>query len=408
MAEAPRRVEVDRDLPASASAASQPVLRPGWRSTLVVAALAIGPLVPASAAAPAPTVGHPAVAAASDWTTFDHDQLRTGVDSSGSSFSPATPAWTSPTFDGQLYGQPLVFAGRVFAATENDTVYALAADSGSVLWSSHLGSPLDPATVPDLCGDIHPTVGITSTPVIDARGEVFVVATMARCRRRPHHLIGLDLYTGAVLLNEVIDPRSHPTRPSSCSGTSLAIDRRPGRHRASAGTPGTASPTTGWVVSAPEDGSAPSTFRWPHRPGTARGRCGWAARRPPSTPRATSGCPPATAPVTARLDAYDNSDSVLKLSPTMELLDGFAPTLWYQDNAVDADLGSTAPALLPNGLVFEVGKSTTAYVLHQSHLGGIGGQREPDQRLLLRRPRRRCGRPRTAPCSSPAATGSMP
>ncbi len=35
---------------------------------------------------------------------------------------------------------------------------------------------------------------------------------------------------------------------------------------------------------------------------------------------------------------------------------------------------STAPALLPNGLAFEVGKSTAAYVLNQSHLGGVGGQ----------------------------------
>ena len=52
------------------------------------------------------------------------------MDASGSSFSPATPAWSSPTFDGQLYGQPLVLGGRVFAATENDTVYALAADTG--------------------------------------------------------------------------------------------------------------------------------------------------------------------------------------------------------------------------------------------------------------------------------------
>ncbi|MGH3576971.1 MAG: hypothetical protein ACRDU0_05380, partial [Mycobacterium sp.] len=64
----------------------------------------------------------------------------------------------------------------------------------------------------------------------------------------------------------------------------------------------------------------------------------------------------------------------LKLTPTMHLLDSFAPAHWYADNAVDADLGSTAPALLPNGLAFAVGKSTTAYVLDQSHLGGVGGQ----------------------------------
>ena len=34
-------------------------------------------------------------------------------------------AWTSPALDGQLYTEPLVLGGRVFVATENDTVYAL-------------------------------------------------------------------------------------------------------------------------------------------------------------------------------------------------------------------------------------------------------------------------------------------
>ena len=32
----------------------------------------------------------------SEWTTFDQNGLRTGVDTSGTSFSPATAAWTSP------------------------------------------------------------------------------------------------------------------------------------------------------------------------------------------------------------------------------------------------------------------------------------------------------------------------
>jgi hypothetical protein len=73
-------------------------------------------------------------------------------------------------------------------------------------------------------------------------------------------------------------------------------------------------------------------------------------------------------------NTYDHSDSVLKLSPTMVVLDSFAPLAWYADNGADADLGSTAPALLPNGLVFAVGKSTTAYVLNQSALGGVNGQ----------------------------------
>jgi outer membrane protein assembly factor BamB len=71
---------------------------------------------------------------------------------------------------------------------------------------------------------------------------------------------------------------------------------------------------------------------------------------------------------------WDHSDSVLKLSPTLQLEDGFAPTSWPQDNATDADLGSMAPVLLPGGLVYADGKSGQGYLLQANHLGGVGGQ----------------------------------
>ena len=131
-----------------------------------------------------------------------------------------TAAWTSPTLDGQLYGQPLVVAGRVFAATENDTVYALAADSGAVLWSTHVWHPGGPGDRAGLCGDIDPTVGITVDP--GHRHGPRRRSSWWPTRQAPpiaaHHLIGLDLYTGAVLLDEVIDPPGSPIRPPSSSG----------------------------------------------------------------------------------------------------------------------------------------------------------------------------------------------
>src|SRR5664279_5435265 len=119
---------------------SRPMLA-AWVTALLAlpALVAVGPPHVGAAS----SVPRPSAVTASDWTTFGHDGTRTGVDASGNSFSPASPAWTSPTLDGQLYGQPLVDAGRVFAATENDTVYALRADNGQVLWSSHLGTPLN-------------------------------------------------------------------------------------------------------------------------------------------------------------------------------------------------------------------------------------------------------------------------
>ena len=63
-----------------------------------------------------------------NWITYHGDAEATGV-AAGTSLLPSRRAWTSPVLDGQLYGEPLVANGRVVAATENDTVYVMAANS---------------------------------------------------------------------------------------------------------------------------------------------------------------------------------------------------------------------------------------------------------------------------------------
>jgi hypothetical protein len=70
---------------------------------------------------------------------------------------------------------------------------------------------------------------------------------------------------------------------------------------------------------------------------------------------------------------YDNSDSMLELSPSLKLLQFFAPTTWATNNSQDLDL-STAPALLADGQVILAGKSRIVYLLNGARLGGIGGQ----------------------------------
>ncbi len=322
--------------------------------------------------APPPTTAR--VAPVSDWTTFDQNGLRTGVDASGAPFSPATPAWTSRVLDGNLYGQPLVATGRVYVATENDTVYALSARSGTVLWSHHLATPFDPSTVSGLCGNITPTVGITSTPVIDtARGEIFVVAAVQVPGGASHHLFGLDLFTGATLLDEVIDPGSVVAPAYELQRASLALTA--GRVVIGfGGNYGDCGNYHGLIVTAPEDGSTPSTYLVAGLPGDNQGAVWMGGAAPVIDARGDIWVSTGNSAHTSHVSQYDDSDSVLLLSPTGALLDSFGPSDWYSDNATDADLGSTAPAVLPNGLVFAVGKSRTAYVLHQARLGGVGGQ----------------------------------
>jgi len=345
---------------------------------VVVAAVAVtacaGAVGPAGGADRSGGVGAWTVADSS-WTTFDQNGLRTGVDASGASFSPATAAWTSPALDGQLYGQPLVATGRVYAATENDTVYALAADTGAVLWSTHVGTPFNPSKFPGgICGNIHPTVGITSTPVIDtARHELFAVAAEQAGTEAAHHLIGLDLYSGAVLLDEEIDPQSVTSPAHELQRASLALTA--GRVIVGfGGNWGDCNPYHGLVVSAPEDGSTPSAFVVADKSGDSQGAVWMGGSAPTVDTQGNVWASTGNSAFTGSGLLDDDSDGVLKLSPTATLVDAFAPGGWYSDNAADADLGSSSPALLPNGLVFEVGKSRTAYVLRQSALGGVGGQ----------------------------------
>jgi hypothetical protein len=72
---------------------------------------------------------------------------------------------------------------------------------------------------------------------------------------------------------------------------------------------------------------------------------------------------------------WDRSDSILRLSPTLQLRDGFAPAGWAQENSVDADLGSTGPVLLPGARrVLAAGKGGAVYLADVDRLGGVNGQ----------------------------------
>jgi hypothetical protein len=72
--------------------------------------------------------------------------------------------------------------------------------------------------------------------------------------------------------------------------------------------------------------------------------------------------------------SFDQSDSVTALSPDLKRTGVFAPSTWREDNDSDLDLGSTQPALLPDGMLLADGKRGTAYLVDSAHLGGVGGQ----------------------------------
>lgn len=302
--------------------------------------------------------GRPQPTNAADWPTYHHDNGRTGAATGTAPLGTLSPAWRAP-LDGAVYGQPLVLGDKVIAATENDTVYALAAEDGHVLWSRHVGTPQPGADLP--CGNIDP-LGITSTPAYDAAtGLVF---TLAETSGGGHLLTGIDVTTGAVTLSRPAEPPSGDAKAHQQRAALTVLDGWV--YIAYGGLFGDCGDYIGSVVAAPTTNLGPlRTFAVPTpreggiwAPGGAAvhdGKLLYAVGNGEST------------------SDYDQSDSVLALTPELRLADSFSPAEWAEDNAGDQDLGSMGPTVVGDH-VFADGKRGVGYVLDAGRLGGIGGQ----------------------------------
>src|SRR2546421_7492580 len=296
-----------------------------------------------------------------DWTTYHRDNARTGYLPNAPDPHQLTRSWNMH-LDGAVYAEPLVVSGHVIVATEGDTLYSLDARTGKVQWNTNVGVPVPLSSLP--CGNIDP-LGITGTPVYDpATRLVFAVAEV---RGPAHVLVGIDVNTGQVRVRRAVDPAGIEVTPHqqraalALSGGMVYI--------AYGGLDGDCGNYHGWVVASRTDGHGSLlTYQIP----TPREGGIWA----PSGPAidANGHIFVAVGNGETTHGSWDHTDSVLRLSPTLQLEDGFAPEQWQQDNATDADLGSMGPVLLPGGWVFADGKSGLGYLLHANALGSVGGQ----------------------------------
>jgi len=153
-----------------------------------------------------------------DVLTYHNDVARTGQNLNERTLTPANV--NVSTFgklftlvvDGKVDAQPL-YASNVtisgqgvhnvlYVATENDSVYAFDADNGSLLWQVAVVRAGETASDDHNCGQVTPTIGVTSTPVIDRstgpNGTIYLVAmTVDTSGAYMHRIHALDLATGA-------------------------------------------------------------------------------------------------------------------------------------------------------------------------------------------------------------------
>ncbi len=159
-------------------------------------------------------------------TTYHYDNLRTGWNDRESSLTYRSVGGGSfgllkaVALDDQVDAQPLVVPNEtttrgttqgthdvVYVATENDSVYAIDASSGTVLFHQSLGTPVQ---TPLGCTNNGPNVGITGTPVIDLSANVmYVIAYTLENHTPTYRIHELSLSNLTDVVPSVVVSASH-------------------------------------------------------------------------------------------------------------------------------------------------------------------------------------------------------
>jgi outer membrane protein assembly factor BamB len=340
----------------------------------------------ASSAATTTTVAPPA--SLGDLTTYAYGDSRSDLDSVDpaiASLSPQ-PIWDD-SLDGAVYGQPLVYDATVYVATENDTIYAIGARKGNVIWDLHVGTAaplavIDSApTLSGSCGDIDP-LGITGTPVIDTGTKQIFAAEEtevggSRWQDIQHWLVAVSLSSHEEVWHRQIDPPD-ANEPSSyyipAEQQRPALTLSDGRvYVALGGLDGDCGQYHGYVVDLPISGAGKLvSYQVPTQREGAIWGTGGAFVSPAGDLYVATGNGSSN-----QLSDYDEGNSVVELSAGLQRLGYWAPGNWVQLNDDDWDLGSAGPVAVPGtSLLFVAGKPAAdgsfGYLMQDSPLGGIG------------------------------------
>lgn len=368
--------------------------------------------------------------------TYHYDNNRTGwnenektlkaanVSSSSFELLPYSPI----SVDDQVDTQPLVVPGLkvvggknigsddvVYVTTENNSVYAIDGNSGTILVQTNLGKPV-PVQAQKNCFNNGVNVGINGTPVIDLSSSTMYVIAYALINNSPEYFIHvLDITT----LNDKVPPAKIAASQPGPNGSTITF--YPGSHRqraallAANGNVYAAfasfcdeqlSPDQprGWILgwrqlqpgqtalaslnnSIVTDAQAQTSNGyylssiWMSGSGLAAGNDGniYAVTGNSSAQTYNNGapcnanCPPA---------GNNYSESVIKVKPDLSAVtDWFTPSNANTLDANDWDFGSGGILLLPGGLsspngnvwlAAVAGKYGTMYVLNANNLGNGG------------------------------------
>ncbi len=355
--------------------------------------------------------------------TYHNDLARDGVNDREYALTPSNVNSNSfgklfsCSVDGAVYTQPLWIANLkiggaphnvVFVGTEHDSLYAFDADAKpcSQLWRSdlidaaHGGTggerPVSGILVGRGDGDLLPEIGITGTPVIDAKNAVLYVVSKSMSAAGTNfyqRLHAIDLTTGAEKPGSPITIAA--TYPGTGDGTSLVTFNARMEHQRAAlalvngvvyiawGSHEDRAPFYGWMMGYTYDGAKFSQTYVVNVAPNTRDAGIWMSGAAPAADSSALYVVTGNGGFDAAKTTQPNNDygdSLLKLSNNLKVLQYFTPTNEQSNNAANNDFGAGgAPVLanLPSGspithMAIAGGKDGNLFIVNRDSLGGFG------------------------------------
>jgi len=368
-----------------------------------------------------PTQPTPGTTSANAVVTYHNDNARTGQNLNETILTPGNvnastfgKLFVIPT-DGKVDAQPLYMPNVntpshgthniLYVASEHGTVYALDADTGSVLWQVSTLLSGEKTSDDHNCSQVTPEIGVTATPVIDptagSHGTIYLVA-MSKDGSGNYHqrLHALDITTGAEQFGGPQEIRaSFPGKGDNSSGGSVVF--APGQYEERAGllllngvvyTAWTSHcdhrPYTGWVMGYDQNTLAQISVL-NVTPNGSEGAIWMAGSAPAADASGNIYLLDANGVFDPTLNASgfpsqgDFGNAFLKISTSNKQLavaDYFEMFNQVAENGADQDLGSGGALVLPDlddstgkarHLAVGAGKDGNIYVVDRDGMGGF-------------------------------------
>ena len=355
---------------------------------------------------------------AQDVLTWHNDNARTGQNLGETTLTlqNVNPRTFGKLFvlrvDGKVDAEPLYVARTeiphkglrnvLFVATEHDSLYAFDADTGEQFWHARL---LKLAEAPSSvhCGQIQPEIGITATPVIDRHrgphGTIYVVSMSTDPQGSfIQRLHALDLRTGEEEFGGPVDIQARfPGNGAGSQAGKKIFDPKQYAERAALlllngviYTTWTShcdiDPYTGWII-AYNAKTLKQTGVLNLTPNGEKGAIWQSGAGPAADPQGSIYLESANGTFDTVLDAKgfpsqgDFGNSFVKISTSSARLfvaDYFTMFDVQRENAIDMDLGSGGPLVLPDmtdesgktwRLVIGIGKDRNIYLANRDAMG---------------------------------------